>query len=87
MNDSAQQFLPEMVSGIMSPVDLRVMRDAVHDALLMAHDAGDPLRTVGDIETLGRVVLKLYAAGLVDPAKLADAAGTMTGVGLIHSLR
>jgi len=67
----------------MSPVDLRVMGAA----MLMARDAGDILRTADDVETLGRVVLTLYAAGLVDPQKLADAAGTMTGVGLIRRLR
>jgi hypothetical protein len=71
------------VSGIMSPVDLRVMQAA----MLMARDAGEGARTVDDVEILGRVVIRLYAAGLVDPEKLADAAGTMTGVGLIKTLR
>lgn len=79
MNELAQQS----VSGIMSPVDLRV----IQHAMLMACDAGDPLHTAGDVETLGRVVLRLYAAGLVDPEKLAEAAGTMAGVFHIQGLR
>ncbi|WP_159951383.1 hypothetical protein [Rhizobium sp. 18065] len=83
MNVSAQQSVSDMMSGIMSPVDLRVMQHA----MFMACDSGDTLRTIDDVETLGRVVLKLYAAGLVDPEKLADAAGTMAGVVHIQGLR
>lgn len=83
MNHSAQQSVSDMVSGIMSPVDLRLMQDA----MLIASETDNPLRAAADVETLGRVVLKLYAAGLVDPEKLADAAGTMAGVVRIQGLR
>lgn len=63
------RFAPR--DGVFSPIDLHTMREAYLMALA-DEDCGDLL---DDQEVLGRIIVRLYRMGLVDPHKLAAAAG------------
>lgn len=61
------------VRGVLDKGDVRAMRTAFRLAV------SDQSGTVSEVDTeaLGRVVIKLYSMGLVEPEKLAAAAAVM----------
>lgn len=62
----------ELGFGVFSPPDLNAMRDA-----FLCVRAGKSFETAEDIEILGRMIIRLYRMGLVEPCKLASVAAMM----------
>lgn len=67
--------------GVFLPEDITVLRNAYHLALA---DEGC-VNQLDDSETLGRLVIRLYRMGLVQPEKLASAASFMFSSRLFQS--
>lgn len=69
---------------ILRPEDFRIMDRAMRAA------APKPGRIViddGHREAVGKAVIRLYTAGLTDPAQLADAAAVMAATRLLERRR
>jgi hypothetical protein len=76
---SHSPFAPR--DGVFLPEDVNVLRSAYH--LALADD--DCTKQSDDAETLGRLIIRLYRMGLVQPDKLASAASFMFSSRLFQS--
>jgi hypothetical protein len=74
---------PELMM-VLTPADFHVIEGAMQAA---APRPGRIMIDDGHREAVGRAVIRLYAAGVTDPARLADAATVMAATRLLDRRR
>lgn len=65
---------------VLTPADFNVIEDAMR---AVAPKPGRIMIDDGHREAVGRAVIRLYTAGVTDPARLADAATVMAATRLL----
>jgi hypothetical protein len=69
---------------VLTPADFNVIEDAMR---AVAPKSGRIMIDDGHREAVGRAVIRLYTAGVTDPARLADAATVMAATRLLDRRR
>lgn len=69
---------------VLTPADFNVIEDAMR---AVAPKPGRIMIDDGHREAVGRAVIRLYTAGVTDPARLADAATVMAATRLLDRRR
>ncbi|KQW27457.1 hypothetical protein ASE36_17790 [Rhizobium sp. Root274] len=74
---------PAEIPMILTPQDFSVMEQAMRGV----GSIGIESERDGHREAVGKAVIRLYTAGVTDPAKLAEAAGIMAATRLLDRRR